>query len=700
MAAFFIMNSLRYTLLIFVLIINKPSIGSDLGTTGLIDIPTARMMNDGDFRINFSSQKIANITNLTYQATPWLETTFRYTIFNPDNPIRNSYNIDGLSDRSYAAKIRLKRETNATPEISFGVQDIIGTGAWSAEYLVASKKINHLDFTIGFGWGRLAERKSFENPFGLLSEDFKKRGSGGGQKGGKLRLDSFFTGRDIGLFGGISYNIPNSNFKFLAEYNSDSYDREIKLFTINDSSPISYGVEWSSPYNLKIGLSRQQKNQWAFSISSKFNTKWTHAPKMIQPFYSSFDKKDLSLFPDSLNYDSWYDRFFFDLDKSGILLRELKLDEQANAATIEITNNRYILTADAIKRVLILSQIHLPQNINNINIIVNDNEMRIVTISYYRGTDYSHNQDIQKSKIKILPPRIINKPDFKTAINAPYISNYANLGARFQLFDPDTPLKHQFYLNLKSIISLGSGWNLVGSFAVDLKNNFDEDTNSSSQLPKVRTDIDSYLKQGRTGISSLYFEKKGNLSKNVFYRSYFGILEDMYSGIGSELLFMPFKARWAIGTTINSLKKRGFKRNFSHLKYEATTAFLSFYYASAFYNYDLALHIGQYLAKDKGGTFEIRRTFDNGFSIGAFATLTEVPASVFGEGSFDKGLYFKIPFNSFLSFDSKNSFATVLRSVQRDGGQKLDDFTGRLWHDIRGVRYDSLNNNLLRMMPE
>ena len=36
---------------------------ADLGTTGLIDIPTARMLNDGDFKLTFSSQQIADITN-------------------------------------------------------------------------------------------------------------------------------------------------------------------------------------------------------------------------------------------------------------------------------------------------------------------------------------------------------------------------------------------------------------------------------------------------------------------------------------------------------------------------------------------------------------------------------------------------------------------------------------------------------------
>ena len=71
----------------------------------------------------------------------------------------------------------------------------------------------------------------------------------------------------------------------------------------------------------------------------------------------------------------------------------------------------------------------------------------------------------------------------------------------------------------------------------------------------------------------------------------------------------------------------------------------------------------------------------------------------FGEGSFDKGLNIVIPFNSFSRRDTKSTYSTKLRSIQRDGGQKLDDFSGKLWYDLRNVRYDSFKRNKLRMLP-
>ena len=39
------------------------------------------------------------------------------------------------------------------------------------------------------------------------------------------------------------------------------------------------------------------------------------------------------------------------------------------------------------------------------------------------------------------------------------------------------------------------------------------------------------------------------------------------------------------------------------------------------------------------------------------------------------------------------------RQRQRDGGRRLEDFSGSLWFIRRNVRYDALANNRSRMVP-
>ena len=86
----------RVTLLLIFLLSSATLAASDFGTTGLIDIPTARMSSDGTLTTTAAIQSRTNSYAITYQATPWLEGTFRYTGFTD-----TSYTYD----RNYEAKL-------------------------------------------------------------------------------------------------------------------------------------------------------------------------------------------------------------------------------------------------------------------------------------------------------------------------------------------------------------------------------------------------------------------------------------------------------------------------------------------------------------------------------------------------------------------------------------------------------------------
>ena len=81
------------------------------------------------------------------------------------------------------------------------------------------------------------------------------------------------------------------------------------------------------------------------------------------------------------------------------------------------------------------------------------------------------------------------------------------------------------------------------------------------------------------------------------------------------------------------------------------------------------LNLGEYLAGDVGYTFEANRRFDNGVEFSAFYSKTDVSAELFGEGSFDKGVKLKIPFNLFSS--SKNLGYYVWRPLTKDPAAML-----------------------------
>jgi hypothetical protein len=677
------------------LLISDGSLAADFGTTGLIDIPSARMMNDGEFKFLMSRQTVADIYSLNYQATPWLESTFRYTIFNPDEVPGST---DFLYDRSYEVKLRLIRERRIFPQVALGIRDVLGTGAWGSEYLVASKSFGNLDLTMGAGWGRLSERSSFSNPLTAISDRFETRNTDFGL-GGEVSFDSFFRGSDVGVFGGFTYDLNNWNIRFIVEYNSDSYQRERNFGTIADASPISYGLEWEPVRGIKLGISRQQGNQTGFFISSTADTKSTlprRNQNLVIPVSSSQSQEAVIA-----NQNNWYGLLLVDTEANGMLLRSAYLSDDGLLVSVELSNQQYNLTADAVNKFLTLAEIHLPASVQTIDVILNEDGIRTNAIRYQRQYGAQQRPWVTQSDlISVRPGQPLFDTTTRTRYRIPNIAFGADLALRVQLFDPDRPARYQVLLKTTAAVDLGNYFSLHGAYNWDIDNDFDTiNRPSDSVLPHVRSDIDRYL-QDTTRLDSLYLRKRGNLGRDIYYQGYSGYLEEMYAGIGGEILYSPFQSRLAFGLNLSWVKQREYTDDFDLLDYSVITGHVSAYWASPWYNYDMALHVGRYLAKDNGATFEIRRTFDNGWMIGAWATFTEISSEDFGEGSFDKGLFFRIPFDQILPGNTRSSYSTRIRSIQRDGGQRLEGIANNLWFDLRPSRYDALENNRLRMIPQ
>ena len=671
---------------------------SDFGVTGLLDVPTARMSDDGELSMAISRQRVADIYNVTYQATPWLETTFRYTIFNPRHVFSSG---DQKKDRSYEAKLRVLTENGLRPEVAIGVRDILGSGLWGGEYVVASKRFGNLDTTVGIGWGRFAERAITDNPLEQIDERFGDRTRGtGGSFGGKLRGLSFFRGKQVGFLGGFSYRIPAWKMRLLVEYNSDTYERERNLKTINESSPWGYGIEWAPRSAVRFSFGRQQGNQWAIRLMASIDTKSMPSRKKIPRFYSSAEPRARSQAPEHIELSSAYDRLLYDVERSGILLRRAEIRGDSPVATLEISNERYAVTADAIHRVLTLAEAHMPRNIEKISLLLNEGNLRPAAILYERQVGSSTTTSgIERDRVELSPGKKLINATNVTDYRIPNIAVGLDLGARIQLMDPDKPLRHQVYAKFSGRLKLGEGWNLWSIYSLDITNNFADDEPSDSLLPRVRSDVNRYLTRGKSGFDSFYVERRDGWPSAVYYRIYGGLLEEMFAGIGAEVLVKPHRSRWGLGLSTNFLQQREYERGFGLRDYRTSTGFVSVYYASPFYNFDLAVHAGRYLAQDVGVTFEARRTFDSGFSIGAFLTRTNTSALEYGQGGFDKGLSFRFPFNAFLPGNTRRSYATIIRSLERDGGRRLENFGSTLWWDIRSFQHNRLYDLISRMVP-
>jgi hypothetical protein len=232
---------------------------------------------------------------------------------------------------------------------------------------------------------------------------------------------------------------------------------------------------------------------------------------------------------------------------------------------------------------------------------------------------------------------------------------------------------YQLWAALTANAQVTDNWSFTTTLGKDIYNNFDKiRTEPQRNLPPVRSDIKKYLQEGEDNIVRLQANGLWTLGPDLYGRISTGLFEEMYGGVGAEILYRPFGSRFAVGADLNRVRQRDYDQRFSFLDYEVTTGHLNLYYQFPIYDLLGLMSVGRYLAGDKGATFQLSRRFESGIQAGVFFTLTDVPFEVFGEGSFDKGFFFTIPFDVFSTRSSTAGGTFGFRPLTKDGGQKLN----------------------------
>jgi hypothetical protein len=226
-----------------------------------------------------------------------------------------------------------------------------------------------------------------------------------------------------------------------------------------------------------------------------------------------------------------------------------------------------------------------------------------------------------------------------------------------------TNLEHRF---------TDSTW-LSGAMDFRLLDNYDKfKVTGPSNLPRVRTYAREYVTTSRLTLPLLQLTHVQNLGSNQYVSAYGGMLESMYGGVGAEWLYRPWQSRLAFGIDANYVRQRDFRQNFSFQDYNVGTGHATLYWDTGWNDVQAKLSVGRYLAGDSGATLDVKRVFQNGVSVGAWATKTNVSAEQFGEGSFDKGIYATIPFDVMLPKSSPSTANIVWNPLTRDGGARLN----------------------------
>ena len=634
---------------------------NSFGQTGLIQLPSAETHGAGSLYFTSNKNEIWKLGSITATPFNWLEASYFY--HRPDDNYWGSA-LGLFLDKGFNVKFAYEPKNKIFPKVALGLDDFAGTGRLSREYLVSTYNFDFLKATFGIGWGKFVPfGDGLSNPLSILSEGFNYRPvtSSDFGAGGKPSFDKWFRG-DVAYFGGIELFIPKSKGAKI-KIEVDPYDyldfaccgEGPSNFTESlraKDSDINYGISVPIQKIGNLDFSYIKGNTWnlSFSIGITFKTssfkKDKFKPDIVNTNYNENKSGEFYLdILENMNRNNLYlQTAHFNNEK------ELKLSiSSPDLRDPTISSKR---AAEIANKVAKLND----YNFNYINVMHLDAGVLVNSLKYKSNDISSYSslpiELIKKNTIVSLPdPYEYEQHNFKPSIKFPLFFFSFNPDIRSHVGSPEKFLYSGLGINLNSEIQFSRNLVLTNVLGYSFRDNFDDKASiPNSVLPHVRTEIVDYLRGSDAFITSLKLEYFWSPKKNIYAKISGGYFETMFGGFGGEIVYKPFDSNLSIGYEAYRVKRRSYEGDLGFLtepetgkEYTVTTDHINLAYYEPNLNILSKLSFGNYLAGDSGYTLDLSRKTSSGLQIGFFFTRTNISAAVFGEGSFDKGFYFKIP---------------------------------------------------------
>jgi len=654
---------------------------SDWGGIGLLQTPTARMADEGELAFTASHTSPYSRYNMVLQPLPWLEGAFRYV-----SVANRRYGPEWLSgtqnykDKSIDLKVRLLEESRWVPEVAAGFRDLGGTGLFSSEYLVASKRIGSFDASVGLATGYIGNRGDFRNPLTSIDDRFETRPRAQGT--GSLNSDGMFRG-PVGVFGGVAYQTPWDALQLKLEYDGNDYKHEPQGNNQRQKSPFNVGASYAVNKNVHLHLGWERGDLAMFGITLRTNlAQASSMAKVLDPMPMPLKQRPATAVPESEHDTNVVAELF---DWSGVAnqleqnagLRVQSISRRGSELIVTGEQRRFYYPAQGVGRMGRVLDGTLPDDITWFTVQNARLGVPIVETSIERKAlvDYiEHKTDLSTlaGHIEMAPPAAQQRETLYSAPLRRFDGGF-NIGYQQSLGGPDGFVLFQVAGTYSASAYLARNLWLSGTLSYNAYNNYDKFRyDAPSRLPRVRTNIRRYMTEEDLTLPNLQLTGTRQLARDTYGMVYAGLLESMYAGAGGEVLYRPLNERWAVGVEANWVKQRDFDQRFSFRDYSVATGHASFYYMwGEERRVVTALSAGRYLAKDWGATLAVSRAFDNGVTMGAYATKTDVSSKDFGEGSFDKGIYVSVPFDFLLPRSTRARANFAWNPLYRDGGARL-----------------------------
>lgn len=575
-----------------------------LGALGLNTTPSARMDKAGTVHAGIST------------LDPYLHGFIGIQLAKPLSiTLRQSALTSGLRDDPDALypsvdfKIRLITENAHRPELSLGLQSAIGHKRMAGEYLVASKRYNNFDFSAGLGWGRYAGTNTLSNPLKKLNGHFSNARDPDSEMPNEVR--NWFSGRNIGFFGGVEYFLPYDGFSLKLDYGSDDYGMEHSALDGKKTRPWGLGLSYTKPWGGgSIGLQGGNKIMARLHLQTGLDLWPLHDGKPFRTDRPFYKHRPYSLNIPAIEEQSLHDSLtLHDIRQSGIDLSAAFQLLPYKSSPLQIGRSMRTMAQNGGKDIETLSITPTIMNLRGAKIT-------LMRSDFEKALNGHRSSPPEMWNNAVFSNRKSNSPSLVSIFKQPELAYYSLvLDHQFSLSEEDSGTLHRTGLitgfsqpRFFGVLTYGT------SFRLNLEDNLQRigEIRPPSPIP-VRSDIADFSEDPLT-LQTSYVGFTHSFTPDIHMSLLGGYLEEMYAGAGGEILYRPFGSRLAIGAQLWQVAKRNSQSPLHLGLTEAATLTgqVEGWYDIPAYDATLNIRAGRFLAGDVGIGIGLEKSFGNG----------------------------------------------------------------------------------------
>jgi hypothetical protein len=626
------------------------------GGTGLMEVPTARVIRENSYRIGFSQISPYRYFYGTISPLRGLEAGGRITeLLDVPSGLENQRNF---KDKAVDFKYQFVREGKYLPALAVGIMDPHGTRLFPSQYIVASRQVYPFDFTLGFGNGRFGNK-----PLIAQTENIRI----------EMLTDTKDWLKDSQFFWGIQF-APTDKFALMVEYSPIKYDEQTvdpaqkEFFEDPVPSKYNFGLRYKPTKWSEIDLSYQRGNRVGAGISLAFDV---GVP--LIPIYDPVSRSRIAA--------PAYDRVTDALSRAGF--SDIQFYFVNGEWWLEAQNDKYFYNVKALRIILDTVSEALPETGGTLHIVLKKNAIPLLEftttmedVKALYAEELTPGEFLYVSKIG---PAITNTPG-NDSENKKMVQYGFKPSLETFLNDPSGFFKYRLGISGWAGYYPWRGATLTAGVEGYPLNNIST-SNEPLSIP-VRSDIALY-KREKAALGRLLFDQTYKITPTMFGKASAGLLEIEYAGVDGEVAMQVLDGRVFLGVGGSAVKKRDPDAPFALLGNDDDEKVKDLY-TTAFFNVRLNIHeldlaveakAGRFLAGDKGVRFTISKVI-KGVTIRAWYSFTDT--SVFDDNInkdyHDKGIGISIPLRLFKGADSRTTYSYSLSPWTRDTGQDIDHY--------------------------